>query len=243
MRILVLGANSDMARALCEKFAGRNAERLYLASRDTARIEKLARDLSVRYQVNAIPLTFDVTDCGSHKAFFESLRPAPDVVIAAFGYTGAQEKAQGDFNEARAIIETNYTGAVSILEIAAAQLEAAGSGAIIGIASVAGLRGRASNYIYGSAKAGFIAYLSGLRNRLSPKGVRVITVLPGFIRTKMTEGMELPQALTGEPDDAAREIVRALDGGADLVYTRWYWRYVMWVIRAIPERLFKRMRI
>lgn len=243
MRVLVLGANSDMARALCEKFAGRMAETMYLASRDTALLEKLARDLAIRYQVNAVPLAFDVADYGSHHAFYESLQPAPDVVVAAFGYTGDQERAQADFAEARKMIETNYAGAVSILEIAAAQMENAGKGVIIGIASVAGLRGRASNYIYGSAKAGFIAYLSGLRNRLSPKGVRVITVLPGFIRTKMTEGMELPPALVGEPEDAAREIMRALDSGADIVYTRWYWRYIMWVIRAIPERLFKRTRI
>lgn len=243
MRVLVLGANSDMARALCEKFAGRMAETMYLASRDTAPLEKLARDLAIRYQVNAVPLAFDATDYGSHRALYESLQPTPDVVVAAFGYTGDQGRAQDDFAEARKMIETNYAGAVSVLEIAAAQMEKVGKGTIIGIASVAGLRGRASNYIYGSAKAGFIAYLSGLRNRLSPKGVRVITVLPGFIRTKMTEGMNLPPALIGEPEDAAREIMRALDGGADIVYTRWYWRYIMWVIRAIPERLFKRTRL
>ena len=112
-----------------------------------------------------------------------------------------------------------------------------------GISSVAGERGRATNYIYGAAKAGFTAYLSGLRNRLAKTGVHVVTVLPGFVATKMTEGMDLPLRLTAQPGEVADAIVRAVERKTDVVYVRPIWRLVMFVIRSIPEFIFKRMRI
>ena len=120
-------------------------------------------------------------------------------------------------------------------------MEARGSGAIIGISSVAGDRGRASNFIYGSAKAGFTAFLSGLRNALASKGVQVLTVKPGFVATQMTAGKDLPPRLTAQPAEVARAIVSAHKKGRDVIYVKPVWRIVMLVIRTIPERVFKRL--
>jgi short-subunit dehydrogenase len=122
-------------------------------------------------------------------------------------------------------------------------MEERGYGTIIAISSVAGDRGRAKNYIYGSAKAGFTAFLSGLRNRLAKKGVRIITVKPGFVNTSMTAGMILPKALTAEPQEVARAVFNAMARGKDVVYVRKIWRPIMIIICAIPERVFKKLDI
>ncbi len=243
MNLLVLGANSDVAFALAGRFAQFEKADLYLASRNVTALEKKARDLTIRHGITATPLFFDAEDCKSHADFYESLKPKPDGVVAAFGYLGDQAAAQKDFHQARRIFHANFIGAVSILEIVAADFERRGHGFIIGLSSVAGQRGRQSNYFYGAAKGAFSIYLSGLRNRLAPRGVKVITVLPGFIRTKMTESMELPEKLTALPEEAARDIHRAFQKSKDIVYTRWFWKWIMLVIRSIPEPVFKRLRL
>jgi short-subunit dehydrogenase len=164
-------------------------------------------------------------------------------VICVFGYLGDADKARSDFAEAQLIMDTNYTGAVSILDIAAADFETRGAGAIIGISSVAGDRGRGSNYHYGSAKAGFTAYLSGLRNRLASKGVHVLTVKPGFVHTRMTEELDLPGAVTATPDQVARAVVNAAEKKRNVIYTLWMWQFIMLIIRHIPEPLFKKLKL
>jgi short-subunit dehydrogenase len=128
-----------------------------------------------------------------------------------------------------------------MLEVIAADFEERGHGMIIGISSVAGERGRQSNYIYGSAKAGFNAYLSGLRNRLSKRGVHVMTVLPGFINTKMTASLDLPGLLTAQPEEVAEDIYKAFQKKKNFLYTKWFWRWIMLIIKYIPEPVFKRM--
>ncbi len=243
MNLLVLGANSDAAHAIATTFAREERADLYLASRDMALLEKRAADIRVRCDVRTRALFFDAEDPDSHRAFYEALDPRPDGVALAFGRLGDQERAQRDFAEARRILETNFVGAVSILEIIAADFERRGHGFIIGLGSVAGERGRQSNYVYGAAKGALALYLSGLRNRLSARGVRVMTVLPGFIRTKMTEGMALPGMLVAEPGDVARDVHRAFKRGRNVVYTRWFWRWIMWSVKMIPEALFKRMKL
>jgi hypothetical protein len=122
-------------------------------------------------------------------------------------------------------------------------MERRGSGTIVGVSSVAGDRGRATNYVYGSAKAGFTAFLSGLRNRLAAAGVHVVTVKPGFVATRMTEGMKLPPALTAAPDEVARAVLTAVRQRRDTIYVRRIWWPMMVVIRLIPERIFKRMKL
>jgi hypothetical protein len=140
-------------------------------------------------------------------------------------------------------MRSNYEGPASILAVLANHFEARGSGVIVGISSVAGDRGRASNYVYGSAKAGFTAFLSGLRNRLAKHGVHVVTVLPGFVATRMTEEMTLPQRLVAEASEVADAIANAVHRERDLIYVRPSWRLIMFFIRRIPERLFKKMKI
>ena len=159
------------------------------------------------------------------------------------GYLGNQEKAQVDFEEVQKIIDTNYTGIVSLFNIIANDFEKRRSGFIVGISSVAGDRGRKSNYIYGSAKAGLTAYLSGLRNRLYDAHVHVLTVKPGFVATKMTENMDLPKKLTAQPEKVARDIFNAQQKGKNVLYTKWMWKWVMMVIKMIPEWKFKGMNI
>ncbi|GAF79540.1 unnamed protein product, partial [marine sediment metagenome] len=201
MNLLILGGNSDIGFAIAREFARKEGANIILASRDMELLEKKARDIELRYQVKAQAVYFNATDYKSHVEFYEKLDQKPDGVIVAFGFLGEQKKAQRDFQETRRIIETNYIGALSILEIFAADFELKGHGFIIGISSVAGERGRQSNYIYGSAKGAFAIYLSGLRNRLSRSNVRVITVLPGFVKTRMTRDLELPEILMSEPED------------------------------------------
>ncbi|MBW1892128.1 MAG: SDR family oxidoreductase [Deltaproteobacteria bacterium] len=243
MNLLVLGANSDVAHAVSKKFAKEEKVNLYLASRNMEVLEKKAQDLQTRFGVNAKVLFFDAEDGQSRKDFYESLDPRPDGVILAFGYLGDQEKAQDSFEEAEKIINTNFTHAVAILEVIAKDFEKRGHGFIVGISSVAGERGRKSNYFYGAAKGALSIYLSGLRNRLSGRGINVITILPGFIDTKMTEGMDLPGALTASPDEVAEDIYVAFKKNKSIVYTKWFWKWVMAIIKSIPEPIFKRMSL
>lgn len=243
MNLLVLGANSDIARALAAQFAQAEKANLYLASRDLELLDKKARDLAIRYQVKAVPLYFEATDYASHREFYQKLDPKPDGVVLAFGYLGDQEKGQEDFQEAKKIIEVNFSGAVSILEIVAADLEQRGQGFIIALSSPAGNRGRRVNYLYGAAKGALTIYLSGLRNRLFKRGVRVLTVLPGFVQTKMTDSLDLPAKLTATPEEAAADIYGAYKKGKEVLYTKWFWKWIMLVIKLIPEKIFKRLSL
>lgn len=200
-------------------------------------------DLETRYKVLVNALFFNATDYGSHKVFYDRLDPKPFGTVCAVGYLGDPKKAEEDFAETAKIIETNYTGCVSILNIIASDLEKRRAGFIIGISSVAGDRGRGSNYIYGSAKAGFTAYLSGLRNRLHNSRVQVLTVTPGFVNTAMTAHLKLPPKLTAEPEEVAKDIFGAQQKGRDILYTKRVWRIIMLVIKHIPERIFKRLSL
>ncbi len=240
--ILILGAGSDMARALCAELAGGGYD-LFLAGRNVDELSKDAKDLEIRFEIQAEVFYFDALDFDSHAGFYEHLNPQPYGVVVAFGLLGDENRARRDPQEWQRIINTNFTGCVSILSLAANRMEKAGEGFIVGISSVAGDRGRASNYVYGSAKAGMSAFLSGLRNRLFSSGVRVITVKPGFVRTKMTRDLDLPSRLSATPEEAAGNIYKAILRNRDIVYTRWMWRWIMAFIKHIPERIFKRMSI
>jgi len=153
---------------------------------------------------------FDATSYEQHADFLKQTEVIPEVVVVCFGYLGEQKKAEANWDEAYQILATNYIGAVSILNLVAQEMEKRKHGIIIGISSVAGDRGRKSNYIYGSAKAGFTTYLSGLRNRLYTSGVHVLTVKPGYVTTRMTENMNLPKLLTTTPEKVAKSISKAI---------------------------------
>lgn len=240
--VLILGAKSDIAKAVAREYAEHGYD-LYLAARNAEELEPFTNDIKVRYDKEARLVEFDALDYESHQAFYDALDPKPLGVISAIGYLGDQEKAQSDFQEAQKIIDTNYTGCVSILNVIADDYEQQKNGFIVGISSVAGDRGRKSNYIYGSAKAAFSAYLSGLRNRLHDANVQVMTVKPGFVNTQMTKGMDLPEKLTAQPEEVAQDIYAAQIKGKDAIYTKWFWRWIMLIIKSIPEFLFKKMSI
>ena len=240
--ILIIGAKSDIAKATAREYAKHGYD-LYLAAKNAGELEEFANDVIVRTQRSVKTLELNILDYKSHQAFYEQLQEKPLGVISAIGYLGEQEKAQIDFHEAQLIIDTNYTGIVSLFNIIANDFQKRRSGFMVGISSVAGDRGRKSNYIYGSAKAAFTAYLSGLRNRLYEANVHVLTVKPGFVATKMTEGMDLPEKLTAQPEEVAKDIYDAQQKNKDVLYTKWVWKWIMLIIKTIPEWQFKRMSI
>lgn len=239
---LILGAGSDVGLACADEFAG-NGYNIQLAGRRSERFAPLCSDLQIRYNITATAHEFDADQYDTHQNFVAHLPAQPDVVICMFGYLGEQEKAQSDWKECARIISANYTGAVSILNLFADQMAKAGSGTIIGISSVAGERGRMSNYVYGSAKAGFSAYLSGLRNRLFHHGAHVMTVKPGFMATKMTEGMPLPKPLTAQPAQAGKAIYKGFRKKKNIIYVLGRWKWVMLIIKNIPEGIFKKLKL
>jgi decaprenylphospho-beta-D-erythro-pentofuranosid-2-ulose 2-reductase len=239
--VLILGAASDIGRAIALEYA-RGGASIILAARDAQRLEADAVDLRLRYGGEVRVADFDVLDTARQAAFLDGIGALPETVICVIGLLGDQDESQRSAQTAELVMRTNYTGCCLILGAIANRMEARGAGCIIGVSSVAGDRGRAKNYIYGSAKAGFTAFLSGLRARLATKGVRVITVQPGFVDTSMTAGMDLPKALTAQPAEVARAVHRAETRGKHVIYVRPVWRLVMAVIRVLPESIFMRTK-
>jgi short-subunit dehydrogenase len=239
--VLILGACSGMARAIARSFA-EAGHPIQLAARNCARLEDDAADLRTRFGVTVSLHEFDALAGDTHAAFVEGI-DLPQIAVCAVGAMGDQTQSAADPLAAAHVFRSNFEGPASILAHLANGMEARGSGTLVGISSVAGDRGRASNYVYGAAKAGFTAFLSGLRNRLTPLGVHVVTVLPGFVRTAMLEGMDTPGPLTAEPEEVATAILRAVEKRRNVIYVRPIWRVVMAVIRAIPEPIFKKTSI
>lgn len=239
--VVILGARSDIGRALARRYAEAGAE-VVLAARRVKDLEADRADLEVRYGKRAQLAEFDV-NAADPDGFFAGLPEPPGTVVLVAGLLGDQARSAADDAAAREVMDTNYTGPARVLLAAARILRARGAGCLVGISSVAGERGRASNFVYGSAKAGLTALLSGLRNELAGQGVQVITVKPGFVATAMTAGMDLPAALTAQPDEVARAVVAAQLRGRDVIYVRPVWRLIMAVIRAIPEGVFKRLKL
>lgn len=240
--VLILGATSDIGIAIAQKFA-EEKNSVQLACRYPSSIANLASDIRIRYQQDCEVYAFDAMDFKSHQQFYKELSPKPDIVVCVFGYMTENEKAVENFEETIKTINTNYTGAVSILNIIGQDFSERKSGAIAGISSVAGERGRQSNYIYGSSKAGFTAYLSGLRNSLYKNNIHVLTVLPGFVYTKMTEHLDLPKLLTAQPSEVATAVYEGIRKKKNVIYVKWFWRWIMYIIKATPESIFKRKNL
>lgn len=240
---LIIGAHSDMARAIANQLASEGYN-LQLAARDAeARLARSTTDLILRHQCEVSNLELDVTATDTHAAFIAALPTLPDVVVCVAGVMPEQVDAEKDFALSKAMIDTNFAGIVSLFELLATAMETRGSGCLVGISSVAGDRGRKKNYIYGATKAALSTYLSGLRNRLADKGVHVITVKPGFVNTAMTEGMDLPEKLTAEPAEVAADISKAIQKQRNIIYSKPIWLLVMLVIKHIPEFIFKKLDI
>ncbi len=240
--VLIIGAASDIAQATGRAFAAKGHP-IQLAARNVARLQDEAAHLKTRYDVDATLHELDALDIAGHEAFVEGLPELPTISVSAFGVLGEQDANAASAETSATIMRSNFEGPAALLGVLANAMEARGSGALVGISSVAGDRGRASNYVYGAAKAGFTAFLSGLRNRLAKKGVHVVTVLPGFVDTAMTEGMDTPGPLTAKPDEVAQAIVKAVEKERNVIYVRPIWRLVMAIIRNIPEPIFKKTSI
>jgi len=241
MRVLVLGGNSEIGLAAAEQFAEKEKAEIILASRNVEETRKKAEHLEDTFDVTTQAVAFDARDFDGQQTFYENLDPKPDVVIQAFGVLMNQKDCQDDFQKAKTMLDINLAGAVSILEIIAADFEQRGNGTIIGLSSVAGERGRKSSYLYASSKAGLTVYLDGLRHRLYGSGARVITVLPGFVKTKMVAGRKPKFGATPLPV-AGRDIYNAWKKGRYKIYTGAKMRYIMAIVRAVPEFLLLRMR-
>jgi short-subunit dehydrogenase len=216
---------------------------IQLAARNVSALEADKTDMELRYGVSVSLHEFDALATDMHEALFAGLPVLPQIAVCAVGLMGQQAENERDVAAAARVMRSNFEGPASILALLANRFEERGCGTLVGISSVAGDRGRATNYVYGSAKAGFTAFLSGLRNRLAKRGVHVVTVLPGFVATQMTEGMDLPVKLTAEPSEVADAIARAVERKKDVIYVRPIWRAIMLIIRNIPERIFKGLKI
>ena len=240
--VLILGARSDIGLAVAHAFAAAG-HAVQLAARNTETLEAAAQDIRVRHSVEASCHGFDALDTEGHAAFIEGLPALPAVAITAVGWMGKQAENETDAQAATTVMRSNFEGPALIFAELANRFAARGSGTLVGISSVAGDRGRATNYVYGASKAGFTAFLSGLRNRLAKEGVHVVTVLPGFVNTRMTEGMDLPGKLTAEPQEVAQAILKATQNGRNVIYVRRIWWLIMTIIRNIPEAVFKKLSI
>ncbi|UXP32426.1 SDR family oxidoreductase [Reichenbachiella agarivorans] len=242
-KILILGGTSDMAMAIGQVYA-REGHDLVMAGRKVERLLPYQEDIKLKCAVEVELMEFDAEDISSHEVFVqEACLTKLDLAVCVFGYLGDQSIAEQDWKECERIIHCNYTGAVSILNRIAEKFLIQGSGTIIGISSVAGDRGRSSNYLYGSAKAGFTVYLDGLRNRLYHSGLHVMTVKPGFVATKMTGHLDLPPALTSSPEQVAEVIYKAQLRKKNTIYVSFVWRWIMLIIRSIPEQIFKKLKM
>ena len=241
--LLLVGGTSDIGRATALHYA-QAGWRVLLAARNEEEARRNADDIAARTGVEVTTHRLDILETGNFEGFVEGLPQLPDTVVCVVGELGDQARGQSDTSHATLVVRTNFEGPALFLGLLAERFLARGSGTIVGVSSVAGDRGRGSNYLYGAAKAGFTAFLSGLRNRLAPKGLRVLTVKPGFVRTQMTAGMKLPPLLTAEADEVGRSIFTAAEkGGSDVIYVRRIWRPVMMVIGSIPERIFKKLSL
>ena len=243
-KILIIGATSAIAEATARRWAAHGAA-LFLVGRSQSRLEAVADDLRVRGAANVASFVMDARDTAAHDAMFaaaESALGGLDVALIAHGSLPDQRACEVSVELTVKEIETNALSVIALATRLAECFEKQGSGTLAVISSVAGDRGRQSNYVYGAAKGMVSLFMQGLRNRLARKGVRVITIKPGFVDTPMTAAFP-KGALWAKPDAIARGIVRAVDRGADEVYLPGFWRLIMFVIRHVPERVFKKMSL
>ncbi|HXV31405.1 MAG TPA: SDR family oxidoreductase [Sinorhizobium sp.] len=240
--VLITGGTSDIGRATALVYAD-HGWKVILTARDNAAGQREVDHLITASRADVEFRRLDILETDSFEAFVNSLDEEPDTVVCVVGMLPDQPRAADDIAYASLSLRTNFEGPALLLGMLADRFEKRGRGTIVGVSSVAGNRGRASNYVYGSAKSGLTAFLSGLRARLWRSGVRVVTVTPGFVRTRMTDGMKLAPFLTAEPEEVAAAIYKAAETRhRDIVYVRRSWRLVMGVIGAMPESVFKRIK-
>jgi decaprenylphospho-beta-D-erythro-pentofuranosid-2-ulose 2-reductase len=243
-RILVLGATSGIAEECCRLWAERG-DYLFLVARNAEKLAAVAADLRTRGAAYVDSASVNLDDTSLHPELLAhaiNSLGGMDVAFISLGLLGDQTKAERTFADANQILHTNYVAPASLLTWLANYCAQRHSGTLAVLSSVAGDRGRKSNYVYGSSKAGLTAFLSGLRNRIDREGVRVMTIKPGPTKTAMTEGMKGRDKMA-DPDIVAEIIVKRIDKGQDVVYVPGIWRIIMAVIRAVPEAMFKKTNL
>lgn len=241
-QILLVGATSDVAQAMVGQFDD-EVQKVWLVARNVSRLEALKKHTELTQNIAVELLECDVCALETHEKKINRIAPEIDEVYFFAGYLGDQQVAEKEVTESTKIIQTNFTGAVSILNIFAEAFAKRKSGTIVGVSSVAGDRGRQSNYIYGAAKAGLSTYLDGMRQRLAKVGVHVVTAKPGFMDTRMTADLNLPKPITASPEAAAKTLYRAAKKKKNTVYVTPVWGWIMMIIKNIPEFIFKRISI
>ena len=239
-RILVLGATSAIAMAVMRQLVSPSAH-FFLVARSKEKLTAVAQDLLVRGALRVDMIVADLDDTQAHPqmlAVATSQLGTIDLALLAHGVLGDQAAAEREYSAAEPILVTNFLSAVSLLTWLANYCESQGRGTLAVISSVAGDRGRKSNYVYGASKAALDAFLSGLRNRCDRSGVQVLTIKPGFVATPMTA--HIPKnGLFATPEQVASGILNAVRRHRDVVYVPWFWQPIMTIIKAVPERIFK----
>ena len=244
---IIFGATSAIAAEVAKQLAV-DGDNIVLVGRNVDKLTRLHKDLLVRAdkQQKVIMLSADLTDYELHQSLFDQALQSLgslDRVLVAHGTLPDQKRCEESVEQALDAFNTNALSAMSLITIAANYLESRSSGSLIAISSVAGDRGRQSNYVYGAAKGMLTLFMQGVRNRLASKGVQVLTVKPGFVDTPMTQNFDKRGLLWAQSEDVARGIVSAIYSGKDVVYLKWFWRWIMWVIKLIPEKIFKKLKL
>jgi decaprenylphospho-beta-D-erythro-pentofuranosid-2-ulose 2-reductase len=243
-KILIIGATSAIAQATARRFAGKGA-RFYLLARDAEKLDALSKDLKIRGAQSVDHAVMDVNDFAAHALTLDratSSLGGIDLALIAHGTLGNQKECEKSTALTLQEFNTNAISVISLLTLLANEFETTGSGTIAVISSVAGDRGRQSNYVYGAAKGTLTVFLQGLRNRLYKRGVQVLTIKPGFVDTPMTAAFKKGPLWAG-PDDIAKGIENAIASKSTVVYLPFWWRYLMLIIKAIPESIFQRLSL
>ena len=243
-KIVVAGATSAIAEATCRLFA-ENGDKLYLVGRRQERLNSIRDDLKVRGADKINTQLLDLSESNEHKKLLETAKSAmdgADMLLVAYGTLPDQKACEASIELALQEFNTNCSSVLSLLGAAANMFQQQKKGHIVVITSVAGDRGRKSNYLYGSAKGAVSIYLQGLRNRLYDSNVQVLTVKPGFVDTPMTKDFTKGM-MWSTPEVVAKKIYQAINKKADLLYVPWYWQFIMRVIKIVPESLFKRLSL
>ena len=243
--VVVFGATSAIAEACARIWAGRGA-RLHLVGRDAAKLEAIAADLTVRGAGEVRILAMDLAQAAEFGPALARIVDAfgpPDVALIAWGTLTDQARAEGDPAYLVQELGNNFVAPAALLAGLARIMAERGSGVLACITSVAGLRGRASNFVYGSAKGGLQRFLEGLRHRLHGTGVAVLDIRPGFVKTAMTAHLPQGGPLWAESAQVASDILRAIDRKKAVLYTPWFWRFVMLVIRSLPQAVIHRTKL
>jgi len=244
-QIMIIGATSAIAQSVARLFATRRAS-MFLVARNPERLAVVADDLRARGAATVHCFAADLAEHDRHTEILDAAwaaLPAMDIVLVAHGVLPDQAQCQASVSDTMHALDVNFLSVVSLLTPLATKFEANKHGTLAVISSVAGDRGRQSNYVYGAAKSGLDAFLQGLRNRLSKAGVHVVTIKPGFVATPMTAHLPQQGPLWAQPDDVAEGIVKAIDKQKDVVYLPGFWALIMLIIRLIPERIFKRLSL